>query len=175
MRKFLTATFAAAIMLMTVIPAMAQKGEMKLGPTLSYGSEIKSLGIGVKFHYGLTDEIRLAPAFTYFLPKTEFDYKTTIWNLDLDGNYTFMEKDNMGIHGLAGLNITGWKFSYDGDEDIPAGYEALYEFSETKIGVNLGAGMTYSFTEKMHLLLEAKYVLSDYDEFVLSAGLMFNL
>lgn len=38
MRKFLTATLATAIMLMAVITAMAQKGQLKLGPTINFGT-----------------------------------------------------------------------------------------------------------------------------------------
>lgn len=170
MRKLLTATLGVAFMLMISVSAFAQKGDMKLGVLAGYGTEIKSPGFGAKFHYGLTDEIRLAPGFIYFLPKTELGVKSTIWNLDLDGNYIFSDNGDMGFHGVAGLNITGWSFSYD--EEL-AGYD--YSASSTKIGINVGAGMNYSFSDKMHLLLEAKYVLSDFDQLVISAGLMFNL
>ena len=40
--------------------AFAQKGIQSAGVHLSYGTEIESFGIGVKYQYMITDNIRLA-------------------------------------------------------------------------------------------------------------------
>ncbi|OFY13100.1 MAG: hypothetical protein A2X11_13110 [Bacteroidetes bacterium GWE2_42_24] len=157
-------------------PSMAQQGEMKLGAGLAYGSEIKSIGIGAKFHYGITDQIRLAPGFVFFLPKTDGGVKQTLWNLDLDGNYIFMENKGFTVHGIGGVNVSGYKITTEAVVYEELGYTSpSVEVSETKFGFNLGAGLLYPFSDRMHLLVEGKYVISDFDQIVISAGLMFNL
>jgi len=174
MKRFLSTFFAAAIVLVVALPSMAQQGEMKLGAGLAYGSEIKSIGIGAKFHYGINDQIRLAPGFVFFLPKTDAGVKQTLWNLDLDGNYVFMENNNFMVHGIAGVNIAGYKMTWENDMLEEYGMGSV-DVSETKFGLNIGAGFLYPFSDNMHLLVEGKYVISDFDQVVISAGLMFNL
>ena len=46
--------------------AFAQKGIQSAGVHLSYGTEIESFGIGVKYQYMITDNIRLEPSMNYF-------------------------------------------------------------------------------------------------------------
>ena len=36
----------------------AEEGDMSVGVNLNYGTEISSLGLGGKFQYGITDNIR---------------------------------------------------------------------------------------------------------------------
>ncbi|MDD2962733.1 MAG: Ail/Lom family outer membrane beta-barrel protein [Bacteroidales bacterium] len=188
MRKLLTATLAAAFMMMIAIPAMAQQGEMKLGGLVAYGSEVKQPGFGVKFNYGITDQIRLAPAFTYFLPKKEeislytysAEYKYNFWLLDVDGNYLFLN-DGFELYGIAGLNVTGISFSSTISGDLPMyksddlDLDMDESASDTNFGLNIGAGIQYPVSDNMFILGEAKYVLSSADQLVVSAGLMFKL
>lgn len=45
----------------------AQQGKQAIGGNLSYGTEIESVGIGLKYQYNITDQIRIEPSMNYFL------------------------------------------------------------------------------------------------------------
>ena len=53
--------------------AFAQKGIQAAGVHLSYGTEIESFGIGVKYQYMITDNIRLEPSMNYFFENNGVD------------------------------------------------------------------------------------------------------
>jgi outer membrane protein X len=168
-----------------ILPAMAQKGAMKLGPQIGYGFDAKTLGVGAKFTYGLSDQIRLNPGFMYFLPKSEetiyvdpitgqtetSSWKTTWWELNLDGNYMFGDEDELCFYGLAGLNITGVSVSYEATGELD------FDLSEstTEVGINLGGGVQYPFTDKMSGFAELKYTAASTDQLGFAAGLLFSL
>jgi len=45
----------------------AQKGRQAIGFGLSYGTEIESAGLGIKYQYNITNPLRIEPSFNYFL------------------------------------------------------------------------------------------------------------
>ena len=45
----------------------AQKGRQAIGFGLSYGTEIESIGLGLKYQYNITNPIRLEPSLNYFI------------------------------------------------------------------------------------------------------------
>ena len=47
----------------------AQQGKQAIGGNLSYGTEIESVGIGLKYQYNITDQIRIEPSMNYFFKK----------------------------------------------------------------------------------------------------------
>ena len=64
--------------------AFAQKGIQAAGVSLNYGTEISSIGLGVKYQYNITDNIRLEPSINYFFENKEWTCLTstqlpTIW------------------------------------------------------------------------------------------------
>jgi outer membrane protein X len=139
------------------------KGEKAFGLNIGYGSEIKSVAIGAKFNYGLTDHIRLSPSFNYFLAKDGLSE----WEINVDVHYLFNVAPKVSAYPLAGLTFTGWRFDW-GD---------LYEGSSTttRFGVNVGAGIGYDLTDNITLGFELKYsVVSDLDQFVPSIHLIYK-
>lgn len=180
--KKVIVTLSILFFVAAVMPAMAQKGEMKIGPQIGYGFDMKALGIGAKFTYGITDEIRLAPSFVYFLPKTEeasesgitIKASTNWWELNLDGNYMFGEEDELCFFGLAGLNVLGVSSSvtYTG---LPEGFEMPdTSISSTEIGLNVGGGAQYPFSDSMKGFAELKYSTAG-KQLGVCAGLLFSL
>lgn len=63
MKKIL---FLAVCFLMLVGNTYAQKGKQAIGFGLSYGTEIESVGLGLKYQYNITNPIRLEPSLNYF-------------------------------------------------------------------------------------------------------------
>ena len=57
---------AACMALLGCGSVFAQQGKQAIGGNLSYGTEIESVGIGLKYQYNITDQIRIEPSMNYF-------------------------------------------------------------------------------------------------------------
>lgn len=174
--------FILAAFLLVVASVQAQKGKISVGGGLAYGTEIKKMGINLRGYYGITDKIDAAPSFTYFFPdKEEFlggETKWNVWELNLDGHYNFYEADGFKAYGIAGLNFAGTHWSYEYEYVDPfTGQTQKYDESDSdmNIGLNLGAGGQYNFNEKMGVFADIKYAISNYDQLVISFGIIYGL
>lgn len=166
---------------LTGISASAQQGEKAAGINLSYGTEHKALGIGVKGQYGITDAVRAEASFDYFLKKDGL----SMWDVNLNAHYLFPLTQKLKVYPLAGLTFTNWKFDdafeieidpefaqYLDDDDITSGSASA---SESKFGINLGAGVQYDLTDKLILNVEAKYqLISDFDQMIFGVGIAYK-
>ena len=65
--------------------AFAQKGIQAAGVHLSYGTEIESFGIGLKYQYNITDNIRLEPSMNYFFENNGIDQ----FDINANAHYLF--------------------------------------------------------------------------------------
>ncbi|OAV71801.1 hypothetical protein Barb4_00408 [Bacteroidales bacterium Barb4] len=175
MKKFFLCVAAAVF---AVAGVHAQKGEKSAGVSLGYGSEIKSIGIGARFNYGITDRIRVTPGFTYFFPKDGF----SAWETNADVHYLFPVTGKVTVYPLAGLTFTGWKFDagnafgdLGGLGDVLGDYLDNASSDITRFGVNLGGGIQYRLTGKLSIGAEAKYSLvSEIDQIVAAAVLTYK-
>lgn len=168
MKKIIT---AACFIAFSFLSANAQE-DTRIGTFLGYGSEIKTLGLGVNAEFPIMENLTIAPNFTYFLPKEESSIvKTTIFELNANANYYFLNDDTFGVYGLAGLNYTSVKVKV---EDLGFGFGGTSS-SDGKIGLNIGGGANFNLGKSWTPFAELKYVLSDFDQLVLSAGVKFNL
>lgn len=173
--------FLAMALALTGMSASAQQGEKAAGVNLSYGTEHKAIGIGVKGQYGITDAIRAEASFDYFLKKEGL----SMWDVNLNVHYLFSLTDKLKVYPLAGLTFTNWKFDnafemeidpdyaqYMDEDDITSGSASS---SESKFGVNLGAGLQYDLTDKLSLNFEAKYqLISDFDQMMFGVGVAYK-
>lgn len=162
----------AVAVLGATLGTMAQKGEKAIGLNLSYGSEVESAGIGVKFNYGLTDQIRLSPSFNYFLENDGL----SAWEVNADAHYLFNVAPGITVYPLAGLTFTHWKFDLADALGIEGIGSVLGDTSssDSKLGINIGGGIDYKLTDQLSLGLELKYgIVNDFDQFVPSVHLMY--
>jgi len=122
--------------------------------------------------YEIAVPIHISPTFTFFLPHVykEFDMKTTVNSMmfDINGHYVINSLDRFEFYGLAGLDILlAWKKEkYN---------EVTYKERDNALGLNLGVGSYMKITEQFDIYVEAKYILSKYDQFMLNAGILINL
>ena len=152
--------------------AVTAQEDSRIGGFIAYGSEIKSVGFGVNAEFPIIENLTIAPSFIYYLPKDEEIVKTTIFEINGNANYYFMNEDSIGLYGLAGINYTSVKVKV---EDIYGlGYGGA-SASDSKVGLNLGAGANFNLGKNWMPFAELKYILSDYDQLVLVAGVKFNL
>lgn len=84
---------------MTSLFASAQAKTAAVGLNLNYGTEIESLGLGVKGSYCFTDHIRGEASFNYFFPKNHF----TMWEINANAHYLFNIGDKFKVYPLVGL------------------------------------------------------------------------
>lgn len=161
-------TLLFVVLFAVVFGISAQKGEKSIGLNLNYGTEIESVGLGARFQYNLTDQLRLAPEFTYFFEK---DYLSE-WDINLNAHYLFPMQDNLKLYPLAGLLITHWSADFDFNFGWASG---SFSGSETKVGVNLGGGIQYDINPVLMVNGEIKYcIVSDFDQAVISAGIAYK-
>lgn len=137
--------------------AFAQKGIQAAGVHLSYGTEIESFGIGVKYQYNITDNIRLEPSMNYFFENNGVD----MFDLNANAHYLFPMDSNIRVYPLAGLTFSSW--------DAGKGIDNV-----TRLGVNLGGGAEFDIADNLMLNFELKYqFVSDLDQAVFNVGIAY--
>jgi opacity protein-like surface antigen len=179
MKKLL---LSLGLVFMAAGATMAQEqGKIRLGASLVYGTkagindegeEKGGLGINVGGEYFFTDKIAAAPSFTYFL-KSEIDFgdgkmSVQATSINLDGRYYFGDGD-IAFYGLAGLSIATAKVDIEGDEFFEDA-----SGSESKTGVNLGAGLVYPINDKLGLNGQIKYN-TPFEQLAIQAGVTFSI
>ena len=156
--------------------AFAQKGIQAAGVSLNYGTEISSIGLGVKYQYNITNDIRLEPSITYFFENKGLD----MFDLNVNAHYLLPLASNVRLYPLAGLTYTRWAadFRNDGAEithnksGINLGGGA--EITHNKLGINLGGGAEFDITDELMMNFEIKYqCVSDFGQAIFSIGLAY--
>ena len=122
--------------------------------------------------YEISVPLHISPSVTFFVPHVfkEFDYKYTVntMMIDVNGHYVFNSLDRFEFYGLAGLNVMlAWKREKFDTE--------VFKESDNALGLNLGAGTYMKITDQFDLAVEAKYIISKYDQFMLNAGVLINI
>lgn len=174
----------AIILMVGVGAAMAQKDVKAVGLNLNYGSEIKNLGIGAKFQYGITDAIRIEPSFNYYLEKDGFG----LWDVNANFHYLFNVAEKINVYPLAGIGYANIKSSWGSESDDEDGGYIDYDDSgdivwvpgkgsseestnSGEIAVNLGIGAEYQLNEKLSIGAELKYqIISNFNQVVFGVG-----
>ncbi|WP_461532233.1 outer membrane beta-barrel protein [Sinomicrobium sp.] len=166
MRNFL---FSAALLILTCQFAVAQN-DTRIGGKLMYGSEIENIGIGVTAEFPVLEKLVIAPDLGFYFPKKEGGYKLNAFEINGNVNYYFVQEENIGFYGIAGLNYAHLKAKYDG----PSGFGGDGD-GNGELGFNLGAGANFNVGKNFLPFAEIKYVLGDFDQLVIAAGVKFNL
>ena len=141
--------------------AFAQKGIQAAGVSLNYGTEISSIGLGVKYQYNITDNIRLEPSINYF-----FENKgTDMFDINATAHYLVPMASNIRLYPLAGLTYARWAFVLGNDGA---------EITHSKFGLNLGGGAEFDITNELMMNFELKYqCVSDFNQAIFSVGLAY--
>ena len=151
MKKFIV---LFSMMFFIMGSAFAQKGIQTAGVHLSYGTEIESFGIGVKYQYNITNNIRLEPSMNYFFEKNGID----MFDINANAHYLFPMASNVRVYPLAGLTVARW--------DLGKG--------TTRLGVNIGGGAEMDITDDLILNFELKYqTVSDLDQAIFNVGVAY--
>ena len=142
--------------------AFAQKGIQAAGVHLSYGTEIESFGIGLKYQYNITDNIRLEPSMNYFFENNGIDQ----FDINANAHYLFPMASNVRVYPLAGLTFARWSF--------PQLIGGKFSNDATRLGINIGGGAEMDITDKLMLNFELKYqFVNDFDQAIFNFGIAY--
>jgi len=126
----------------------------------------------------------LAPSITYYFPHvwkesdpfSESKITVTTLMIDINGHYVFNSLDRFEFYGLAGLDVLlAWKKDYFKSTSGTTSFEETTHEKDNGIGLNLGIGTYMKISESIDLNIEAKYLISKYNQFMLNAGILVNL
>lgn len=156
------------VMLAGVI-SLAANAQTRVGGLLGYGSEIESAALGGVAEFMINDNMGISPQLVFFFGKKEGGVKQSLWEINGNFNYYFMQEE-VDLYGLAGLNFANYKIKYD----VP-GFGSG-STTDSEIGLNLGLGANFHVSNDQILpFAELKYVISDFDQLCIFAGVKFNL
>ncbi|MGD0583049.1 MAG: outer membrane beta-barrel protein [Bacteroidales bacterium] len=132
------------------------------------------LGLFITGIYEIKLPIRIAPSFTYFIPRTNTvtippnTEKTRVPSMmfDLNGHFVFSSPDRFEFYGLAGIDILFTSLKSAGTSPRE---------HDNALGLNLGVGSYMKIAQQFDLFLEAKYLVSRYGQFMANAGILVSI
>lgn len=142
--------------------------DTRVGAFLAYGTEVESLGIGANAEFPIATNLTISPSLIYYFPREEFGVDINWFEVNGNANYYFVDEDNIGVYGLAGLNYTNVKVSGEtgfGDASV----------SDGRLGLNLGAGANFLIGGSIIPFAELKYVIIEEGQLVIMGGVKFNI
>ena len=111
MRKILIFLGLLFVMLSGVY---AQKGRQAIGFGLSYGTEIESIGLGLKYQYNITNPIRLEPSLNYFIENDN----VSMLDINMNLHYLCPVGRSVKLYPLFGFTFSNWMFDLGDGFDI---------------------------------------------------------
>ena len=161
MKKIITLV-CAMVLGVGFMYAQVQQGQTAVGANLVYGSEIESMGVGARFQYGVTDQLRTEVGLNYFFEHNHLSW----WDVNINAHWLVaLRNDQLYIYPLAGLNYTMVDFKGDMND--------LGE--ENHIGLNLGAGIEYEITDHWGVNLEYRHtIIRKVDQGVIGLGVNYT-
>ncbi|NGP76498.1 porin family protein [Balneolaceae bacterium YR4-1] len=139
--------------------ANAQSGDFKLGGGLLYGTEVESVGLQVNGVYRFTEEWAGEADLGIYFPGDDTGLDS-FWEINANAQYLFLLEDEFHLYGLAGLNVSTAK--------------NIVSDTNSELGINLGGGGEYHL-ENLSIFTELKYIIGDFDQLVIGAGVRFPL
>ena len=104
MKKLLVLVCAAIVS----ISASAQKGDKAIGVNLSYGTEVKNIGLGVKGQYYFTNRLRGEASIDHFLKKDN----VSMWDINANLHYLFDVAPKLQVYPVVGVGYTKWNVQF---------------------------------------------------------------
>ena len=104
--------------LLLMLPALhAQfEGTWGIGVHAGYAAALKRPGAGIHLHYYQTNNLRIAPAFSYFLEADDLQ----LWMAETDLHYILPINYAFSLYPLAGIHYSNWHYNPE-REGIPIG------------------------------------------------------
>lgn len=157
-------TLIVTILILTAQFAFSQK--TLVGGGFIYGTDINRGGIDIRGDFRVAPKWAIVPNINFFFTESSDTYKSSFTGFNVDGHYLYGLNSEANIYPLFGLN-----FSRAGYKNKTTDVKS----ANTELGVNIGGGFEYFFSNKIAGLFEIKYVLGDYDQGVLTFGVLYAI
>ncbi len=155
-----------ALLLLFSLPIQSQ---ISIGGGLAYNRKIAGTGVTLKAEFNITNEIAVSPSASYFFGRRIGSYRSSAIAADCNAHYFFdVIESKLKIYPVLGVNYTSYKSAI-------TFFSVYNEISDNAIGGNLGAGARWAFSEKLSAYLEPKYIIGDYNQVVINAGVLLKL
>ena len=126
-------------MMFISMASFAQQGKTTVGIHGDYLiDEPNNFGIGANVGYEFLNNVRAVAGFDYLLKKDHVSY----WNTEFNAEYLFRFAEKFAVYPLAGIDLFG--ISVEGNSD-------------SKLGLNLGAGLEFDVASGVALKAEYTY------------------
>lgn len=148
-RKSAAAVIAAIIIAFSAVTASAvEKGEKSMGVRAGYTTSNHSGVAGLYFTYAFSSRFRLAPDVDYSFRHNGSD----AFSININAHVPVTAPESrFTLYPLAGLNYTSWNL-----HDISAGDTDDVSTRTDRLGLNIGAGVSYAATPTLRLGFESK-------------------
>ncbi|MEX0778347.1 MAG: hypothetical protein WD491_11495 [Balneolales bacterium] len=162
----LNISLALILLAFGLMAATEANAQIKAGGGLAYGTNIERLGIQANGYYTIpaNEQIRAGLEYTYFFPESYDGGSSRFSEFNINGNYLFYEEDEISAYALGGINHSTSSVNVDGNE-----FFGGMSTSGSSTGLNIGGGAEY-LADFGSLYGELKFVISDFDQLVLSVG-----
>ena len=173
MRNKLFLVFATVLSVFFSLTTQAQDSKILGGAGLKYATDISTMGIEVKGVYLASEIWEVAPAFTYYFKKNNWNWST----LDFDAHYVFSADEKSTFYAIGGLNVTFWKWEVKNsglsELDELFGGSGL-EASGSDVGVNIGVGSRFAISDKMYFNADLKYTIGGSNYLSAGVGVLYH-
>ena len=170
MKKLLVIASLTCLTLMISGNAHAQQQAVKnrLGFFLAAESgDIDEVGIGGIGEFKVANKVTISPQFVVYFPEDRGNADVNFFEVNVNANYYFYNKDIFEFYGFGGLNFTRWHIDYDNRD--------WNDDSDVEVGLNLGGGINFELGKSVVPFSEIRATIGDFDQIVISGGLKFNL
>ncbi len=126
------------------------------------------VGIDISALAQIAEKVDAEAAFIFYFPSSQEGVTFQMSTFNLNGHYNFFEQDKLSAYGLAGLNYSFGEAEFE----IPG----LGTFSESfsEVGLNIGLGGAYAFSDKLDGTAQLGYTVGDADQLFINFGVMYK-
>jgi len=156
--------FSLAFLFATQVQA-----QTSIGGGLGYNKKIAGPGVTLKAEFHITDKIAISPSGTYFFGRRLGSYRSSAISADINAHYFFdIIDEKLKIYPVVGANYINYKTAIT--------FFGVYDqVNESAFGGNIGAGARWTFSDKLSVYLEPKFVVGGYNQVVVNAGVFLKL
>lgn len=136
-----------------------EKGEIRVGASLIYGTDVDKLGVNFGGEYLITENISAAPSYSIFFTDSPLKYNV----LNIDGRYYFKTGEGPQLYGMLGYTSATAK--------VDTGFGT---YKATDGGLNIGGGIVYPLGGNFGINGQLKYTTPGNGQLVLQGGVIYS-
>ena len=165
-----------AVILALVGGITSLNAQFSIGGGFGYNEGIDAPGVTVKAEFEIMENIAISPSVSYFSGSEArlvgTAYKNNLFAVDINGLYKIeVMMDELDVYPLAGLNYS----SYKNGANVVFDGERFSQASGNDLGLNVGGGGRWHFSEKLSAIAEIKYTISGFSQLVAGVGVLYQL